>query len=83
MVFGTLQAFLRCGQDDDGHQAAVVSDLQDSLAASGLGRGEFARELGTSQSRLSTYVSGKIVPSAAMLMRARNVAALHSGSITA
>lgn len=62
-------------------RAAVAADLQASLAASGLTRSEFAMELGTSQSRLSTYLSGKVVPSAALLVRARNVVGSHSDRV--
>lgn len=52
----------------------VSQELQRHLTDSGLSRAEFAAELGTSQSRLSTYLSGKVVPSAALLVRARRIA---------
>ncbi|MDR0958793.1 MAG: helix-turn-helix transcriptional regulator [Propionibacteriaceae bacterium] len=42
---------------------------------SGLGVRQFARVLGTSASRLSTYVNGKVSPSAALLVRAEAIAA--------
>lgn len=41
---------------------------------SGLTAADFAALLGTSPSRLSTYLSGKVVPSAALLVRAERVA---------
>jgi transcriptional regulator with XRE-family HTH domain len=44
------------------------------MAASGLSRAEFAARIGTSPSRLSTYATGKVVPSAAMLVRMRRQA---------
>jgi hypothetical protein len=34
---------------------------------------EFARRLGTSASRMSSYVNGSVVPSATLMVRARNV----------
>ena len=43
------------------------------VAASGLTAAEFAARLGTSPSRLSTYLSGKVMPSAALLVRAEGV----------
>jgi len=44
------------------------------VAESGLTAAEFAARLGTSASRLSTYLSGKVVPSAALVVRAEGVA---------
>ena len=44
--------------------AAEVTQL---LAASGLTRAEFASAIGTSTSRLSTYLNGKVTPSAGLL----------------
>jgi transcriptional regulator with XRE-family HTH domain len=43
------------------------------VRASGLTRAEFASRIGTSASRLSTYVTGKVTPSAALLVRMRDV----------
>lgn len=45
------------------------------VSESGLTAAEFAARLGTSRSRMSTYLSGKVVPSAALLVRAEGVAA--------
>lgn len=45
------------------------------VAESGFTAAEFAARLGTSPSRLSTYLSGKVVPSAALLVRAEAVPA--------
>jgi hypothetical protein len=41
---------------------------------SGLSAAEFAQRLGTSASRMSTYLTGKVVPSAALLVRAEGAA---------
>ena len=43
------------------------------VAESGFTGAEFAARLGTSPSRLSTYLSGKVMPSAALLVRAESV----------
>lgn len=52
--------------------AALVSE-------SGFTAAEFATRLGTSPSRLSTYLSGKVMPSAALLVRAEGVRAAAAG----
>lgn len=53
---------------------AVAAEISNLVAQSGLSQAEFASRLGTSASRLSTYVSGKVTPSAALLLRMRRVA---------
>jgi DNA-binding transcriptional regulator YiaG len=53
---------------------AVAAEIRKLVARSGLSQAEFASRLGTSASRLSTYVSGKVTPSAALLLRMRRVA---------
>lgn len=50
------------------------------ISESGLTAAEFAARLGTSPSRLSTYLSGKVMPSAALLVRAEGVHAAQCGS---
>jgi DNA-binding transcriptional regulator YiaG len=55
-------------------RAEVADELRQLFARSGLGRREFASRLGTSEPRLSTYLSGKVVPSAALMVRARRLA---------
>ncbi len=52
---------------DTRERQEVVDELQRHLRESGLSRADFAARLGTSQSRLSTDLSGKIVPSATIL----------------
>jgi predicted XRE-type DNA-binding protein len=51
----------------------VRQRLSQALANCGLTQKEFALLLGTSQSRLSTYLSGKVTPSATFLVRAERV----------
>jgi len=55
-------------------RAQVAEEVGGLLAHSGLTQMEFARRIGTSSPRLSTYVSGKVTPSAALLVRMRRVA---------
>lgn len=56
----------------------VAAEVNDLIRASGLSRTEFASRMGTSPSRLSTYATGKVVPSAALLLRMRRVSELES-----
>lgn len=51
----------------------VVKRLQESVRRSGLSSGDLASRVGTSPSRLSTYLSGKVMPSAAMMVRIERV----------
>ncbi|MFT4036429.1 MAG: helix-turn-helix transcriptional regulator [Patulibacter sp.] len=48
---------------------AVAEQVRALIAASGLSRTEFAERAGTSPSRLSTYCTGKVTPSAALTLR--------------
>jgi ribosome-binding protein aMBF1 (putative translation factor) len=52
-------------------QEAVASEVSRLIAMSGLSRTEFASQIGTSSSRLSTYATGKVTPSAALMVRMR------------
>ncbi|GAB3768729.1 helix-turn-helix domain-containing protein [Microlunatus parietis] len=54
----------------------VARRFRMAIARSGLTQAEFAARLGTSASRLSTYVTGSVVPSAAMLDRAERLVEL-------
>lgn len=47
----------------------VAGRVRESIKQSGLSRDVFASRIGTSSSRLSTYATGRVVPSAAMLVR--------------
>jgi DNA-binding transcriptional regulator YiaG len=55
-------------------RAAVAVEIQDAVKRSGLSRADFASRIGTSASRLSTYTSGKVTPSAALMLRIRHAA---------
>lgn len=59
---------------------AVAAEVAALVEASGLSRAEFAAGIGTSASRLSTYLSGKVTPSAALMVRMRRLAAPHEGA---
>lgn len=54
-------------------RAEVAAEIQRLIRKSGLSRREFASRIGTSPSRLSTYATGKVVPSAALLVRMQHV----------
>jgi hypothetical protein len=69
---GTLfgLAIDRARRDADRFDRECVAErVGDAVERSGLTRAEFAELVGTSPSRLSTYLSGKVTPSAAMLLR--------------
>jgi DNA-binding transcriptional regulator YiaG len=55
-------------------RSSVAADIRDAIRRSGLSRAEFAARIGTSPSRLSTYASGKVTPSAVLMLRIRRVA---------
>ncbi len=55
-------------------RAEVARRVAGLLARSGLSRQAFAERLGTSASRLSTYLTGRVVPSAALLVRMERLA---------
>jgi ribosome-binding protein aMBF1 (putative translation factor) len=61
---------------DDAEASArreVASRLQSFVRRSGLSKAAFAQRLGTSASRLSTYLAGTVTPSAALMVRAERV----------
>lgn len=58
----------------DSERAEVATEVRNLVSTSGLSQQDFAVRLGTSRSRLSTYMSGKVVPSAALIVRMRRVA---------
>jgi hypothetical protein len=55
-------------------RGAVAQEVDHLIKRSGLSRVDFSSRIGTSPSRLSTYATGKVTPSAAMMVRMRNVA---------
>lgn len=58
----------------DAERREVAAEIGRLVRTSGLGRRAFAERIGTSASRLSTYLSGTVTPSAALLVRMRRVA---------
>lgn len=54
-------------------RAEVAATVRAALDRSGLTRREAARVLGTSTSRLSTYATGRVVPSAAFVVALRRL----------
>jgi DNA-binding transcriptional regulator YiaG len=59
----------------DTERDEVAGEIRDLVARSGLSQQDFALRLGTSRPRLSTYMSGKVTPSASLMLRMRRVAA--------
>jgi DNA-binding transcriptional regulator YiaG len=59
----------------DAERQQVAGEIRDLVARSGLSKQDFALRLGTSRPRLSTYMSGKVTPSAALMLRMRRVTA--------
>ncbi len=53
---------------------AVAAEVRRAVACSGLNKAQFATRIGTSPSRLSTYLSAKVTPSAALMIRMRRLA---------
>lgn len=58
----------------DGERTEVAERVRTLVTRSGLSRAEFAQRSGTSQSRLSTYCSGSVTPSAALMVRFERIA---------
>jgi DNA-binding transcriptional regulator YiaG len=61
----------------DSEREDVAAEVRELAGRSGLSKQDFAERIGTSRTRLSTYMSGKVMPSAALMVRMRRVA-LHS-----
>lgn len=57
----------------EAERTEVSREIAHLVRASGLTRQEFASRIGTSRSRLSSYVSGSVTPSAALVVRMRKV----------
>lgn len=62
----------RLAEEDE--RRAVADHIRTTIASTGLTQREFASLVGTSPSRLSTYVTGNVTPSAAMLLRINRMA---------
>lgn len=79
VLVGGSAAALHAGHRESFDHDHVLPDLADrsevaarvraAVERSGLTDGQFASLVGTSASRLSTYLSAKVTPSAAMLVR--------------
>lgn len=75
-VVGALRGMIALQRQraEQSERDEVRRELAALVDRSGLTQEAFARRLGTSQSRLSTYLSGKVVPSATLLVRAQRIA---------
>lgn len=60
---------------EEAERLEVAHEIRDLVAISGLSQRRFARYIGTSGPRLSTYVNGLVTPSATMMVRMRRCAA--------
>lgn len=67
------------GRAEQEERAAVAAELKELVASAAVTQAEFASRIGTSASRLSSYVNGAVVPSAALMVRARNTARALAG----
>ncbi len=63
---------------EQSEREAVATEVKELISKSGLTRSAFASRIGTSPSRLSTYATGKVAPSAALLIRMRRVSKRRS-----
>jgi len=66
---------------EEDERRAVADAVRSVIERSGMSRAEFASRVGTSASRLSTYATGKVVPSAALMLRMERVSHVHAGSV--
>ncbi len=58
---------------EERERAEVAAEVARLIEQSGLSVDAVARRIGTSRSRLSTYRSGRVVPSAALMVRLRRL----------
>lgn len=79
-----LTAVIECARQDaaSAEREQVAAEIRELVGRSGLSRQEFALRLGTSRPRLSTYMSGKVTPSATLMLRIRRVAS-QAGTVPA
>lgn len=78
--YGTAELFERAitrarTDAEQGERAEVAAQLNAAREHSGLTAREFATRMGTSASRMSTYLAGKVTPSASLMVRASRIAA--------
>jgi DNA-binding transcriptional regulator YiaG len=72
LLEGVIDGARRHSADEEREE--VAAEIRELVARSGLSRQDFALRLGTSRSRLSTYMSGRVVPSATLMVRMRRIA---------
>ena len=60
---------------DEREREQIAAEVRTAIRRSGLTRAEFASRIGTSSSRLSTYATARVTPSASLMLRMRRVAA--------
>ena len=75
--FSLVLAPARSAADAE-ERANVAARVREAITRSGLTAAAFAAAAGTSASRLSTYATGKVVPSAALLLRIERIGAGES-----
>ncbi|MGB5937674.1 MAG: helix-turn-helix transcriptional regulator [Ornithinimicrobium sp.] len=70
-VAGLLERAISRARSDreDIERAEVAGQVRELVRQSGLSTADFATRIGTSRSRLSTYRSGKVIPSATLMAR--------------
>ncbi len=63
------------GRAENAERLEVANEIRQIVATSGYSQRQFARHVGTSAPRLSTYINGVVTPSASMLLRMNKFAA--------
>ncbi len=72
-------ASARCAAEEAERQE-VARRVGEWLQRSGMSRADFAEAIGTSTSRLSTYVTGRVAPSSTLMIRMERVASCEVSS---
>lgn len=74
VVAALRRAMVEVRQETERAEKSLVAEqVRASITASGLSQRDFAQRIGTSASRLSTYVNGSVTPSATLMVRMRSV----------
>jgi hypothetical protein len=78
-----VRLIARCGRvyrelSAESERVAVANEIRRLVAISGCTQREFAMRAGTSAPRLSTYASGRVTPSAAMMLRISRLSSIVS-----
>ncbi|HWJ08074.1 MAG TPA: helix-turn-helix transcriptional regulator, partial [Nocardioides sp.] len=71
-----IQAFLTAlrSEVEDRDRQSVAAEIRRLIASTNCTQGQFARRVGTSASRISTYATGAVTPGASMFLRIRRTA---------